>query len=136
MEDLSKLKTKVSGSKRFNKRLSLWAYHRIHSFIHYKALAKELNVAYVNPRRTSKTSPLGGKLTFINYKWAKLPNGHIVTRDIVASWNLALRGLKLLTRDVGSRGSMEIPKAPEGDEAPNPMKGKPVPELILSIPSS
>ena len=126
LEDLSKLKTKASGSKRFNKRLSLWAYHRIQSYIYYKALAKELNVAYVNPRRTSKTSPLGGKLTFINYKWAKLPNGHIVTRDIVASWNLALRGLKLYIRDVGSRGSVETPKAPDQMQPQEGMKGKPM----------
>jgi len=136
LENLIKLKSRANGSRRFNKKLSLWAYRRIQSYIHYKALIEGISVIHVNPRGTSKTSPLGGKLTFINYKWAKLPNGHIVTRDIVASWNLALRGLKLLTRDVGSRGSMEIPKAPEGDEAPNPMRGKSVPELILSIPSS
>lgn len=55
-----------------------------------------------------------------------LPNGFIITRDIVASWNLALKGLKFLTQDVGSRGLMETPNAPDGDEAPNPMKGKPV----------
>lgn len=136
LENLIKLKSRAIGSRRFNKKLSLWAYRRIQSYIHYKALIEGISVIHVNPRGTSKTSPLGGKLTFINYKWAKLPNGHIVTRDIVASWNLALRGLKLLTRDVGSRGSMETLKAPEGDEAPNPMRGKPVPELILSIPSS
>ena len=136
LEDLRKLRTKANGSRRFNKKLSLWAYRKIHSFIHHKALMGELNVFYINPRGTSKTSPVGGELTFINYRWVKLPSGYIITRDLVASWNLALRGLKLLTQDVGSRGFVETPKAPDGDENPNPMRGKSVPELILSIPSS
>ncbi len=112
LEDLNKLKSKANGSRRFNKKLSLWTYRRIQSYVHYKALMEGLNVVYVNPRGTSKTSPLGGKLVFINYRWVKLPNGHIVTRDVIASWNLALRGLKLLTRDVGSRGFVETLKAP------------------------
>ncbi len=50
-------------------------------------------MVYVNPRGTSKTSSIGGKLVFVNYKWVKLPNGYVVTRDIVASWSLALKGL-------------------------------------------
>jgi len=80
----------------------------------------------VDPRNTSKTSPIGGELVFINYRWVMLPSEHIITRDIVASWNLALRGLNLFTQDVGLRGSVGTLKAPDGDEAPNPMKGKPV----------
>jgi len=45
---------------------------------------------------------------------------------MVASWNLALRGLNLLTRDVGLPGFVEALKALDGDEPPNPMRGKPV----------
>ncbi len=132
LEDLNMLKTKANGSRRFNKKLSLWAYHRIQSYIHYKALTEGIQVMYVNPKGTSKTSPLGDELVFINYKWVKLPNGHIVTRDIIASWNLALRGLNLLTRDVGSRGSMETLKAPDQMQPQEGMKGKPVLKLITS----
>ena len=113
LENLDKLRNRVNGSKKYNKRLSLWTYHRIQSYIYYKALIEGLPVIYVNPKGTSRTSPLGGKLVFINYKWVKLPNGHVVTRDIIASWNLALRGLSLLTRDVGSRGFVDSPKAPQ-----------------------
>ncbi len=135
LEDLSKLKSRVNGSKSFNKKLSLWAYRRIQSYIHYKALIEGIQVIHVNSKGTSKSSPLGGKLVFISYRWIKLPNVHVVTRDIIASWNLALRGLKPLTRDVGLRGSMEAPKAPDGDEAPNPMKGKPVQvSKVLIVP--
>jgi len=78
------------------------------------------------------TDRKNGKLKFINYRWVMLPNGFIVTRDHVASWNLALKGLKFLTRDVGSRGSVETPNAPDGDVTLNPMKGKPVWVSIIS----
>ncbi len=124
LENLNKLRKRANGSRKFNKKLSLWTYRRIQTYIHYKALIEEIPTVYVNPRNTSKTSPIGGELEFINYKWAKLPNGYIITRDLVASWNLALKGLKLYTRNVGSRGFVETPKAPDGDETPNPMKGE------------
>ena len=135
LEDLNKLRNRINGSKRFNKKLSLWTYRRIQSCIHYKALIKGLNVVYVDPKGTSKTSPLGGKLIFINYRWVKLPNGHVITRDLVASWNLALRGLSLLTRDVGPCGSMAAPKAPNQMQTQEGTKGKPVQvSIITKIP--
>ncbi len=109
-------------------------YRRIQSYIHYKALIEGLPIAYVDPRNTSRISPIGGELEFINYRWVKLPNGVITLRDITASWNRALRGLKLLTRDVGHRGSMDVPKASDRDEAPEPNEGEPMPKLILKKP--
>jgi|GEM_PF-111050 len=126
LEDLNKLRTRVNGSRKFNKKLSLWAYRRIQFYIHYKALIEGLSVAYVDPRNTSKTSPIGGKLEFINYKWVKLPTGHVVTRDLVASWNLALRGLNSLTRDVGARGHVEPLNAPDQMQSQEGMREKPV----------
>ncbi len=136
LENLNRLRDRAIGSRGFNKKLTLWAYRRIQSYIHYKALVEGLQVVYVDPRGTSKTSPIGGKLVFINRRWVKLPNGYIVTRDIIASWNLALRGLNSLTQDVGLRGFMEAPKAPDQMQPQEGMKGKPVPELILTTQSS
>ena len=63
-----------------------------------------------------------------------MPNGVITTRDIIASWNLALRGLKLLTRDVGSRGSMDSLKAPDQMQTQEGMREKPVPKTIINTP--
>lgn len=97
LEDLNKLRERANSTRKFNKKLSLWTYRKIQSYIHYKALIEGLPVTYVKPRNTSKTSPLGGELKFINYRWVKLPSGVITTRDVVASWNLALKGLKSLT---------------------------------------
>jgi len=126
LEDLSKLRTRANGSKRFNKKLSLWTYQKLQSHIHYKALIEGLPVTYVDPRGTSKTSLVGGELEFINYKWVKLPTGHIVTRDLVASWNLALRGLKLQTRDVGLCGNVGALNAPNQMQTKEGMREKPV----------
>lgn len=112
LENLNKLRKRTSSSRKFNKELSLWAYRRIQSYIAYKALIEGIQVLHADPRNTSKTSPIGGGLEFINYRWIKLPSGHSVTRDIIASWNLALRGLEVLTRYVGSGGSVDSPKAP------------------------
>ena len=127
LEDLNELRINANGSRKFNKKLMLWAYRRIQNYIYYKALIERLHVIHVNPKGTSKVSPMSGRLVFINYRWIKLPNSVITTRDIVASWNLALRGLKFLTRNVGHRGSMDAPKAPDQMQAHGGMKGKPVP---------
>jgi len=90
LEDLEKVKNKNS---RFSWELQLWCYRRVQSYVEYKALAEGIRVVYVNPRGTSKTSPNGKPLVFINYRYVKL-GGTITSRDVVASWNLALRGLK------------------------------------------
>ncbi len=128
LEDLNKLRTRNNGSKKLNKKLSLWTYRRIQSYTAYKAFIEGLNVVHVDPRNTSRTSPVDGKLEFINYRWVRLPNGVITTRDVIASWNLALRGLNLLARDVGPRGSVEAPKAPDQMQTQEGMKGKPAPK--------
>jgi len=124
LEDLNKLRARVNGSRKFNRKLGLWVHYRVQSYIYYKALLEGLKVVYVNPRGTSKASPTGGKIVFINYRWVKLPNGHVVTRDIVALWNIALKGLNISTRNVGSRGLMDSPKAPDQMQTQEGMKGK------------
>jgi hypothetical protein len=70
-------------------------------FIEYKAVFHGIKTIYVNPAKTSKKSPNGKKLRFINYRYAILGNV-ITSRDVVASWNIALRGLEKLKRMKGS----------------------------------
>ena len=136
LEDLDKLRTRSNGSRRFNRKLSLWAYRRIQSYTAYKAFIEGLNVVHVDPRNTSRTSPVGGKLEFINYRWVRLPSGTITTRDLVASWNLALRGLNLLARDVGPRGPVEAPKAPNPDANPRRDEGEARAQSVQNTSSS
>ena len=92
LEDLEKLRERANGGK-LSWEFQLWCYRRVQSFIEYKALIEGIRVVYVDPRGTSKTSPNGKLLMFINYRFVQL-GGTTTTRDVIASWNLALRGLK------------------------------------------
>jgi IS605 OrfB family transposase len=75
--------------------LQLWCYRRVQEFTKYKALVKGLKTIPVNPRNTSRKSPNGKTLEFIDYKVVEL-GGVVTSRDVIASWNIALRGLKKL----------------------------------------
>ena len=92
LEDLGKVKNK-RNNPRLSWELQLWCYRRVQSYIEYKALVEGIKVVYVDPRGTSKESPNGRPLVFINYRFVKLGNA-ITSRDVIASWNLALRYLK------------------------------------------
>jgi putative transposase len=92
-EDLEKIKEDNNGGKRLSWMKPLWCYKRIQEYTEYKALLEGIKTIYVNPAKTSKKAPNGKKLKFINYRFVEL--GEVVTtRDVVASWNLALKGLK------------------------------------------
>jgi putative transposase len=92
-EDLEKIKRNNNGGKRLSWMKPLWCYRRIQEYTEYKALIDGIKTIYVNPAKTSKKAPNGKKIKFINYRFLQL--GEVVTtRDVVASWNLALRGLK------------------------------------------
>jgi len=80
-----------------------FAYKKLQSYIEYKAAWKGLKAVYVLARGTSKTSPLG-PVRRLSYRWVVLPNGVATTRDVVAAWNLALRGLARM------RGSLRVPR--------------------------
>ncbi|WP_052833768.1 IS200/IS605 family accessory protein TnpB-related protein [Staphylothermus marinus] len=122
LEDLENIK-KNNKSKMFNWRMHLWAYRRVQEYIYYKALIRNMLTVFIDPKYSSKKSPIGGRLIFINYKYVKLPNGFIVTRDIVASWNLALKYLRMK----GSMWSVWSPDSPlrEGMKTRH-KRGKPV----------
>jgi len=92
LEDLEKLREKANGD-RFSWELQLWCYRRLQSFVECKALVEGIRVVYVDPRGTSKIPPNGKPLVFINYRFVKLEDT-VTTRDVIASWNLALRGLR------------------------------------------
>jgi len=92
-EDLEKIKENNNGGKRFSWMKPLWCYRRIQEYTEYKALLEGIKTIYVNPAKTSRKPPNGKKIKFINYRFVQLGET-ITSRDVVASWNLALRGLK------------------------------------------
>jgi putative transposase len=92
-EDLEKIKENNNGGKRLSWEKLLWCYRRIQEYTEYKALIEGIKTVYVNPAKTSRKPPNGKKIRFINYRFVEL--GEVITtRDVVASWNLALKGLK------------------------------------------
>jgi putative transposase len=94
-EDLESIKENNNDGKRLSWMKPLWCYRRIQDYIEYKALIEGIKTIYVNPARTSKKAPNGEKIKFINYRFVQLGET-ITTRDVVASWNIALRGLEKL----------------------------------------
>ena len=101
-EDLNKLKENSNGDYKLSWEKSLWCYRKIQMFTEYKATFHGIKTLYVNPSKTSRKSPNGKKLKFVNYRYAILGNV-ITSRDVIASWNIVLRGLKKLKRMRGSR---------------------------------
>jgi len=101
-EDLNKLKENGNSSYKLSWEKSLWCYKRVQMFAEYKAVFHGIKTLYVNPSKTSRKSPNGKKLRFINYRFVEL-GGVVTSRDVIASWNIALRGLKKLKRMRGSR---------------------------------
>ncbi len=98
---MEKLKENSNGGYKLSWEKSLWCYRRVQIFAEYKAAFHGIKAVYVNSFKTSRKSPNGKKLKFINYRFAEL-GGVVTSRDVVASWNIALRGLKKLKRVRGS----------------------------------
>jgi putative transposase len=98
-EDLEEIRENSNGGKRLSWTKPLWCYRRIQEYTEYKALIDGIKTIYVNPARTSRKPPNDKKIKFINYRFLKLGD-RVTSRDVVASWNLALKGLK---RMKGSR---------------------------------
>ena len=128
--DLEKLKKNKKKSARLSWESHLWCYRRVQACTEYKALLKGVRVVYVDPRGTSKEWPNGKPLVFINYRYVEL-GGTTTTRDVVASWNLALRGLKQM------RGS-RVKWSPDSlrDEAMKPRAKRGNPEATTVFTSN
>jgi putative transposase len=120
-EDLEKIRENGSGGKKLSWEKPMWCYRRIQEYTEYKALIEGIKTIYVNPARTSRKAPNGKRIEFINYRFVRL-GGTITTRDVVASWNIALRGLKRMR---GSRVTWS-PDSPAGEGMRNrPNAGNP-----------
>jgi len=94
-ENLKRVKENDNHDGELAWEVQLWCYRRVQEFTRYKALVKRLKTVPVDPRNTSRRSPNGRQLKFLDYKTVKL-GGVVTSRDAIASWNIALRGLKKL----------------------------------------
>ncbi len=96
-----------------------------------------LEVKHVYPDGTSKISTIGGELKFIGYRYAILPNGYILSRDLIVLWNIALRYYRRL-RSLLMRG-FGVGRAPRSSdvEMKNPIQWrKPVSKVIIRSDSN
>jgi len=90
---LERIRENNNGGRKLPWKKPMWCYKRIQEYTEYKALLEGTKTFYINPARTSKKSPNNRKIKFINYRFVELGD-IITTRDVVASWNLALKALK------------------------------------------
>jgi putative transposase len=109
-EDLEELRDNSNSGRKISWERPLWCYRRIQEYTEYKALMEGIRTIYVDPAGTSRKSPNGRSLRFVNYRFVQL-GGAITSRDVVASWNLALRGLQRMR---GSRVRWS-PDSPRGE---------------------
>ena len=97
LEDLTEIRDSIRYSAEMNGRLHRWSFRKLQSIIEYKAKLKGIKVVFVNPAFTSSLCPVcGGKLSPNGGRVLKCLNcGFEADRDVVGSWNIRLRGLKM-----------------------------------------
>ena len=122
LEDLEKLRENNKKGKRFNKRLGLWIYHRIHFCVEYEARERGIEVAKVNPRGTSSKCPrCGKKLAKNKHRVLRCRKcGFVGDRDAIATINLCKKYVSKHSR-CGVPGVAL--NAPKPDESPSGMQG-------------
>jgi len=97
LEDLSEIRDSIRYSAEMNGRLHRWSFRKLQSIIEYKAKLKGVRVVFVNPAHTSSLCPIcGSKLSSNGHRVLKCKKcGFEADRDVVGSWNIRLRALKM-----------------------------------------
>ncbi|WP_394325671.1 RNA-guided endonuclease InsQ/TnpB family protein [Thermococcus celericrescens] len=97
LEDLTEIRDSIRYSAEVNGRLHRWSFRKLQSIIEYKAKLKGIRVVFVNPAYTSSLCPVcGGKLSPNGDRVLKCSNcGFEADRDVIGSWNVRLRALKM-----------------------------------------
>jgi len=96
LEDLTEIQESIRYSVEMNGRLHRWSFRKLQSIIEYKAKLKGIKVIFVNPAHTSSLCPIcGGKLSPNGRRVLKCKCGFEADRDVIGSWNIRLRALKM-----------------------------------------
>jgi putative transposase len=96
LEDLTEIRNTIRYSAEMNGRLHRWSFRKLQAIIEYKAKLKGVSVVFVNPAHTSSLCPIcGGKLSPNGYRVLKCECGFEADRDVVGSWNIRLKALKM-----------------------------------------
>jgi len=97
LEDLTEIRDSIRYSAEMNGRLHRWSFRKLQLIIEYKAKLKGIRVVFVNSAYTSSLCPVcGGKASPNGHRIVKCSNcGFEADRDVVGSWNIRLRALKM-----------------------------------------
>ncbi|MED1765945.1 transposase, partial [Bacillus thuringiensis] len=88
LEQLTNIRQTARTSRKNEKNLHTWSFHRLAQFIEYKAALVGIKVEYVNPSYTSQTCPkCSGKNKAQDRKY-KCQCGFEKHRDIVGAMNI------------------------------------------------
>jgi putative transposase len=111
LEDLEKIRENSKKGKRFNKKLGLWFYRRIHFCIEYEARERNLEVVKINPKGTSSKCPrCGKKLAEYEHRVLRCRKCNFIgDRDVIATINLYRKFISKYSRCGGFRGGPERP---------------------------
>ena len=88
MEHLANIRRTASTSRKNEKNLHTWSFHRLASFIEYKANVAGITVEYVDPAYTSQKCPKCGKANHAKDRKYKCGCGYEAHRDIVGAVNI------------------------------------------------
>ena len=88
LEQLSNIRATARTSRKNEKNLHTWSFHRLARFIEYKAGEAGMVVEYVNPAYTSQTCPKCGKLNHAKDRKYKCSCGYKSHRDRVGAMNI------------------------------------------------
>ena len=103
LERLDGIRNRLKASKRFNRMMGSWAFRQLVSFVEYKAARYGIPVAFVDPRRTSRTCPRCGHCARSNRPdqshFRCVACQYRGNADAVAAINIARRGFE--ARDEG-----------------------------------
>jgi len=96
LEDLTNIRGSINFSAEFNGRLHRWSFRKLQKMIEYKAKLAGLRVVLVDPAHTSSLCPIcGGKLSPNGHRILRCGCGLEADRDVVGSWNIRLKALKM-----------------------------------------
>lgn len=88
MERLANIRSATRTSRKNNHSLHSWSFYRLAQFIEYKAGLAGITVEYVDPKYTSQTCPVCGKINHAKDREYVCECGYHIHRDILGAINI------------------------------------------------
>jgi len=103
-------------------KVHLWTYRKQQFVLGYKALLKRLRSLPVSAKGTSSTCPIcNRRLKQKTYEELACPKHGLMDRDLLASWNIAKKSLRMVNKMWGVGSTLN---APEADANPRSNEGE------------